>query len=173
VPPRGPDPDRDELPSKSARKRAALDLQSLGEALIELSPSQLDALDLPERLHDAIVAARSIVSRGARVRQRQLIGKLMRTVDPEPIRAVLARRRDADRARLRDERHIELWRERLLSDDPRAWSELAGSHPQAIDELRSLAGQARAERASARPPAAARRLFRRLREVLDHGTGVD
>jgi len=171
---RGDDPEDEERTSKSARKRAALDLQSLGEALIELPPPELAALDLPERLHDAIVAARSIASRGARVRQRQFIGKLMRTVDPEPIRAALARRRESDRERLRDERHVEHWRDRLLSDDPHAWSELAASHPQVpLDELRSLARQARAERDSARPPAAARRLFRRLREVLDRAPGDD
>ena len=165
------DHDPTEPPSKSARKREALDLQTLGEALIELPPAELDALDLPETLHDAIVAARDISSRGARVRQRQLIGKLMRRIDAEPIRAALARRRDADRARLHRERHIESWRDRLLTDEPAAWEELRASHPQTpVDELRSLVRQARAERDSARPPAAARKLFRRLRELLDPGT---
>src|SRR5688572_6396206 len=167
---RPPDDDPDEAPSKSARKREALDLQSLGEALIELPPAELDALDLPETLHDAIVAARDITSRGAGVRQRQFIGKLMRKVDTEPIRAALERRRDADRARLRSERHIEQWRDRLLTDDAAVWQELQSSHLDApVDELRSLVRQARAERDSARPPAAARRLFRRLRELLDPG----
>jgi ribosome-associated protein len=164
------DHDPGEPPSKSARKRAALDVQSLGEALIELPPAELDALQLPEALHDAIVAARDIDSRGARVRQRQFIGKLMRQIDAEPIRAALAQRRNADRARAARERHIEAWRERLLTDDASAWSELRLSYPQApLDELRSLANQARAEHDAARPPAAARRLFRLLRDLLDPG----
>ena len=167
---RPPDHDSDEAPSKSARKREALDLQSLGEALIELPPAELDALDLPETLYDAIVAARDITSRGAGVRQRQFIGKLMRKVDAEPIRAALERRRDADRARLHSERHIEQWRDRLLTDDAAVWRELQSSHRDApVDELRSLVRQARAERDSARAPAAARRLFRRLSELLDPG----
>jgi ribosome-associated protein len=171
---RPPDRDPDEPPSKSARKREALDLQALGEALIALPPAELDALDLPETLHDAIVAARDIASRGAGVRQRQFIGKLMRKVDAEPIRAALARRRDADRARLHTERHIEQWRDRLLTDEPAAWLELQSSHPSApVDQLRSLVRQARAERDSARPPASARMLFRRLRELLDPGRSAD
>jgi ribosome-associated protein len=160
--------DRDpaEPPSKSARKRAALDLQALGEALVGLPPAELDALGLPEGLHDAIVAARDLTSRGALARQRQLIGKLMRSVDAEPIRAALARRGDADRARLNAERRLTRWRDRLLADEPGAWTELASTQPQAlIEELRALARQARAERDAARPPAAARRLFRRLREL--------
>lgn len=169
------DPDPTEPPSKSARKRAALDLQALGEALIDLPPAELDALALPEALHDAIVAARDLRSRGALARQRQLIGKLMRRVDPEPIRAALARRGDADRARLHAEHRLARWRDRLLADDPDAWAELAASQSQAhIAELRTLAQQARAEIAAARPPAAARRLFRRLRElaVADAGSAA-
>jgi ribosome-associated protein len=169
-----PEHDAQDPPSKSARKREALDLQSLGEALIELPPAELEALGLPETLHGAIVAARDISSRGARVRQRQFIGKLMREVDAGPIRAALARRRDADRARLRGERHIEQWRDRLLTDDAAAWRELQTAHPKApVDRLRSLVRQARAERDSARPPAAARALFRQLRELLDTDRGVD
>jgi ribosome-associated protein len=168
------DHDPDEPPSKGARKRAALDLQALGEALIDLPPAELDALRLPETLHEAIVAARGIASRGALLRQRQYIGKLMRKVDAEPIRAALAQRRNADRARATRERHIEQWRDRLLENDPVAWSQLATSHANApLEELRALVRQARAERDSARPPAAARRLFRRLRALLEPGADAD
>jgi ribosome-associated protein len=167
------DADPAEPPSRSARKREALDLQALGEALVELPPAELDAFELPETLHDAIVAARGITSHGAGARQRQFIGKLMRKIDVEPIRAALARRREFDRVRIRYERHIEQWRDRLLADDPAAWAELAAAHPQAaLDELRSLARQARAERNASRPPAAARKLFRQLREILGDAAGA-
>ena len=161
------DEDPADPPSKSARKREALDLQALGEALIDLPAAELDALGLPETLHDAIVAARGLTSRGAAVRQRQYIGKLMRKVDAEPIRAALAQRLESDRVRIQRERHIEQWRERLLADDAAAWSELQAVHPLApVEELRSLVRQARAEHDASRAPAAARKLFRRLREIL-------
>ena len=59
-------------------------------------------------------------------------------------------------------------RERLIADEPAAWTELAAQiDPAGLQQLRSLARQARAEQASARPPAAARQLFRRLREALE------
>ncbi|HXO14936.1 MAG TPA: ribosome biogenesis factor YjgA, partial [Steroidobacteraceae bacterium] len=80
-------------PSKSARKRAALAAQELGEALVRLREAELDALQLPEALSEAIRAARRISSRAAAARQRQYIGKLMRGVDVEPIRAALAAHR--------------------------------------------------------------------------------
>lgn len=82
-------------PSKSARKREALAAQRLGEELIELKDSDLDALDLPERLADAIREARGIKSRGAGARQRQYIGRLMRDIDVDVVRRALEARRDA------------------------------------------------------------------------------
>jgi 5-(carboxyamino)imidazole ribonucleotide mutase len=80
----------EDRPSKSARKREALAAQKLGEELILLRDAELDALELPERLSEAIRQARRIRSRAAGARQRQYIGKLMREIDLEPILAALA-----------------------------------------------------------------------------------
>jgi ribosome-associated protein len=78
-------------PSKSARKREFLALQKLGEDLIELKESDLRSMGLEEDLLAAVLDARKIKSRGALRRQKQYIGKIMRHVDPEPIRAAMAR----------------------------------------------------------------------------------
>jgi ribosome-associated protein len=156
-----------ERPSKSERKRHSLELQSLGEALIELPPAELDELELPEALHDAIVAARTITSRGAMVRQRQYIGKLMRHVDAEPIRATLERRRVLKSARTREHHLVEQWRDRVLAEGEPALAALQEQYPDTdLREFRSLLRQAQAERESGRPSAAARRIFQRLRELL-------
>jgi len=80
----------EDRPSKSARKREALTAQKLGEELILLRDADLDALELPEPLSEAIREARRIRSRAAGARQRQYIGKLMREIDLEPILAALA-----------------------------------------------------------------------------------
>ena len=77
-------------PSKSAKKREYLALQKLGEELISLKESDLEQLDLDEDLLEAVQEARTIKSHGALRRQKQYIGKLMRHVDPEPIREGLA-----------------------------------------------------------------------------------
>jgi ribosome-associated protein len=156
-----------EPPSKSELKRRSRDLQDLGDALVELSAGELDALSLPEDVRDAIDAAREITSHGARLRQRLYIGKLLRRIDTDPLVAALEQKGAVDRARLRNERQIEDWRDRLLAAEPAAWDELTQAHPDAdLAELRALANQARAERGSGRPPAAARQLFRRLRNLL-------
>jgi 5-(carboxyamino)imidazole ribonucleotide mutase len=84
----------EDKPSKSARKREALAAQRLGEELVLLKDADLIALELPERLTEAIQQARHIRSRSGGARQRQYIGKLMREIDPEPILAALAARSD-------------------------------------------------------------------------------
>jgi ribosome-associated protein len=154
-------------PSKSELKRQSRDLQDLGWELVELPLAELEALDLPEDLREAVMAGRRITSHGARVRQRLYIGKVLRHVDVEPIRQSLARRAETDRQRVQREHVIEQWRERLLADEPAAWTELAAIvGPEGLQPLRALARQARVESLGARPPAAARQLFRRLREML-------
>jgi len=162
----------DEPPSKSELKRQSRDLQDLGQALVDLPAAEFDALPVPEDLRDAIVAARRITSHGARVRQRLYIGKLLRNIDPEPIREALANRAEVDRQRVRREHAIEAWRDRLLADEPAAWTELVALvGADNLPQLRSLVRQARAERDAARAPSAARQLFRRLRDLLSVAPG--
>ena len=156
-------------PSKSARKRAALAAQQLGEALVRLREAELEALQLPEALSEAIRAARDITSRAAAARQRQYIGKLMRAVELEPIRAALAAH--SARAARETERfkRVSLWRERLIAEGAPALAELARWRPD-IDrgqwEQRVSAAQAERARAAG-AGAAARELFRALRALFD------
>ena len=156
-----------ERPSKSARKRAAHAAQELGETLIRLRPAQLEALKLPEVLAEAIRAARSINSRAAGARQRQYIGKLMREVDPEPIRAALAARSALDAQATERFKRIENWRERLIAEGEPALAELAQWRPD-IDRalLARLVSSARNERAGEHTGTAARELFRALRALF-------
>ena len=82
-------------PSKTQRKRDAHALQALGVQLVALSMTQLVRLDLPEPLHEAVLAVQRMRAHGARTRHLQYIGKLMRQLEPTAlsrIRAVLAPR---------------------------------------------------------------------------------
>ena len=155
----------DEVPSKTRKKQAMQELQALGEALAALPDSSLASFSLPDSLAEAITEARRITSRGGRRRQLQFIGRLMRDLDPAPIRAELERiegRSAADAARLR---RLEQLRLRLLEDDE-ALTEFAREHPAAdLQALRALIRNARREQKEGRPPRAFRELFRVLREA--------
>ena len=77
----------DELVSKTRRKREMLELQSLGAALVGLPESQISGMKLETRLLQAVLEAKRIKSHEAKRRQLQYIGRLMREVDAQPIRA--------------------------------------------------------------------------------------
>ena len=156
-----------ERPSKGALKRQAAELQELGEALIDMPDDVLEQLPLPEILRDALLNARRFTSHGARLRQRQYIGKLMRKVDAEPIRAAIEARRRAERVAARQFRRIELWRDRLIGAPEDALADLAQELP-AVDaqRVRSLAAQAAEELRHGRAPRASRLLFQYLRDLM-------
>lgn len=80
----------DEKPSKTQRKREMHELQTLGEGLVALEADQIARLPVDERLVDALLQARAIRSREGRRRQLQFIGRLMRDVDADALRAALA-----------------------------------------------------------------------------------
>ena len=86
-----PAPTAPELPSKTQRKHMMHALQNLGTELVLLDPPKLAKLDLPETLIDAIALARRLTRHEAKRRQMQYIGRLMRDVDPEPLREALVR----------------------------------------------------------------------------------
>ena len=152
--------------SKTRRKQEMHALQALGVALVELPEAQLAAMQLPDELAQAVREARSIASHEARRRQLQYIGRLMRDLDPEPIRARLQDIEGSSAAATARHRRTEQWRARLLEDDA-ALTEFAREHPGAdLQTLRTLIRNARKEQKEGRPPRAFRDLYRVLREAV-------
>jgi ribosome-associated protein len=160
--------DEYERPSKSERKRRSDDLQSLGEALIGLPEAELEALPLPDNLRDAVMLARRITAHGGLYRQKQYIGKLMRKIDAEPIRAALDAKRDRERVDSLRFRRIEQWRDRLLMEGAPAIRSFCAEVPE-VDAatLERLIERARREQQSGATHAT-RELFRVLREALEN-----
>jgi ribosome-associated protein len=163
--------DFDDRPSKSERKRAAHAAQDLGESLIGLRDSELTALNLPERLVDAVREARRIPSRAGGARQRQYIGKLMRDIDLEPVRAALAARGEQSAREAERFKRLESWREKLLTGGSEALEELETWRP-GLDraEWLRLIEAAQSERDRGGSNAAGRELFRGLRALFERET---
>lgn len=156
----------DEEPlSKTKKKQMMTELQGLGAELVALSRQRLAAMQLPEALADAVLSAQRITAHEGRRRQMQYIGRLMREVDPAPIRERLDAWRGLSRTEIARQHALERWRERLIEDDA-ALTEFAGKHPGAdMQVLRGLIRNARKESAEDKPPRAFRELFRVIRET--------
>src|ERR1700726_4124515 len=153
--------------SKSARKREAATLQELGVQLSALPDQEIKALGLPDNLFTALRDLRRLPSHGAQVRQRQYICKLMRTIDPEPVLAKLAERKQRHDVEIRHFQQIERWRDRLLSEPAIALDELLQEYPDADRAaLIRLLEKAEKERLEQRSPVGARELFAFLRQLL-------
>src|SRR5688572_32609069 len=141
------------------------ELQALGTALAQLSDAQLEIIEIPEKLREALLEAKRIKSHEAKRRQMQYIGRLMRDVDPAPIRSRLAELEGHSAQATARHRRLEAWRERLLDDDE-ALTASAAEHPGAdMQVLRTLIRNARKEAASGKPPRAYRELFRVLKQI--------
>jgi ribosome-associated protein len=158
-----------EKPSKSALKREMTELQVLGAELVGLSRDQLRKLDLPEPLLEAVRDAQRFTQHGAHRRQLQFIGKLMRTLDPVPIRAALDEIKGLSAAATARMHAVEHLRTCFLEDE-RVITEIAADYPQAdLQHLRQLRRNALKEQQQAKPPRAFRELYRVLRELQSAG----
>jgi ribosome-associated protein len=139
-------------------------LQTLGAKLVALPESQLAEMPMDEKLRDAVLAARRIRSHEGKRRQMQYIGKLMRNVDPEPLRERLDAIDGHSARAAAQHRRLEGWRERLLADDG-ALTAFAAEYPDAdIQAIRTLIRNTRKEQKEAKPPRAYRELFRLIKE---------
>jgi ribosome-associated protein len=156
----------DTRPSKTQQKKLMLSLQELGAELVALNDTQLASMALPEALRDAVLAAKRMSKFEARRRQLQYIGKLMRAVDPEPIRARLDGWKANSREQTARLHRIERWRERLIADD-QALGEFIAAYPNVdAQQLRALVRNTQRDRLENRPPKHYRVLFHLIRDAL-------
>ncbi len=161
--------DGDEAASKTQRKKEMLALQVLGEHLANLHVTQLEKCQLPSVLGNAIDEYKRIPNRrGAKKRQLQFIGKLMRDIDVEPIQRVLDEEGQQVVLDKRRFQRIEALRDQLLTGDQKCLNELIHTCPDLdIQYLRQLIRQSIKETHEGKPPMASRKLFTFLRELPD------
>ncbi len=169
---RGRDPDSGEFysPSRSERRREALDVLKLAEQLTSLSRAQLARLPVPEAALAHVHEAQRITAHGARKRQVGFLAKQLRREDDadlEALREALIASGEGAKREALELHRIERWRDRLLAEGAPAIATLAAEHPAAdATRLSVLVDGARRERAEKRPPHAYRALFDALRLLL-------
>ncbi|MGD8525936.1 MAG: ribosome biogenesis factor YjgA [Thioalkalispiraceae bacterium] len=153
--------------SKSQVKRECHALQELGEAMTRLESSALDKIPLDDNIRDAIIAARKMKKGGALKRQIQYIGKLLRKVDDEPIRAAYEKATNPYREDIKLLHKLENWRDRLLAEGDEALGDLVNELPQVDRQhLRQLIRQAKKERLNNKPPKSSREIFQYLKQLV-------
>jgi len=159
--------EEDSLPlSKTQRKHAMEELQSLGEELVALPADRVRKLDIPDDLREAVATAQRMPRQDeAKRRQMQYIGRLMRKVETEPIRTALADARGESASETARLHRLERLRNELLADE-KILQEIATLYP-AIDlqHLRSLRRAALKDQEQNKPPRNFRAIFQLLKEA--------
>jgi len=152
--------------SKSERKRRSTALQDIGARLVKLSREQLARIEMPDELREAVLECRRFTKHEAIRRQLQFIGKLMRDIDPEPLREQLSALEAPSRRQTALFHVAEKWRDELLAD-PQALDRFAKEFPAAdASRLQALVEAARAERNKQASPRHARELFHAVNAVV-------
>jgi ribosome-associated protein len=155
-------PERD---SKSQRKKQMLALQKIGEAIVDLSTTELAQIPLEGSLADAVAHARACKTHEARRRQMQFIGKLMRHVDIEPIAAALEKVQLKGQLSKAKFHQVERWRDRLIAGKDEVVQEFLQKFPAgSSQQLRQLIRNTQKEKKLAGADTA---LFRYLRDVIE------
>ncbi|MEY2633551.1 MAG: hypothetical protein RIR00_2205 [Pseudomonadota bacterium] len=155
-------------PSKTRRKAEMHELQELGEALVGLSVGQMKKIELQENLYEAVRDYQRFPSHEAKRRQLQYIGKLMRGIDPEPIRAGLALLRGESSEEIAKLHQLERLRSELLADE-KTLERIVATWPRAdLTLLRQLRRNALKEQELGKPPRNFRQIFQTLKELSEH-----
>ncbi|WP_147194583.1 ribosome biogenesis factor YjgA [Pantoea sp. CCBC3-3-1] len=153
--------------SKSEIKRDAEELKRLGAELVELSKNSLDKIPLDDDLRAAIELAQKIKKEGRR-RQLQLIGKMLRSREEDPIRQALDKLKNRHNQQVALFHKLEVLRDRLIETGDDAMPDVLALYPDADrQQLRQMIRNAQKEKATNKPPKASRQIFQYLRELAE------
>lgn len=153
--------------SKSEIKRDAEELKRLGAELVALGKNALDKIPLDADLRDAIELAQRIKMEGRR-RQLQLIGKMLRQREVDPIRQALDKLKNRHNQQVVLFHKLEQLRDRLIVEGDDAIAEVLNLWPDADrQQLRSLVRNAKKKEGN-KPPKSARQIFQYLRELSEN-----
>lgn len=152
--------------SKTQIKDEMRDLQKLGEALLDLPLSVYQTFPIPEELNSALELARKINSHGAMRRQMQFIGKIMRTIDAQPLQEAYDEWLTGNKKLAREHQHLEDLRDELINGDKQALENIITKHTNCdIQQLRQLIRLAQQEKSLNKPPKNYRKLFQFLKDL--------
>ncbi|KAB8306495.1 MULTISPECIES: ribosome biogenesis factor YjgA [Rahnella] len=153
--------------SKSEIKRDAEALKDLGAEMVDLGNNSLDKLPLDEDLRAAINLAQKIKKEGRR-RQMQLIGKMLRSRDVEPIQTALDKLKNRHNQQVSLFHKLEMLRDRLVEEGDDVIPSVLVLYPEADrQQLRALIRNAQKEKATNKPPKSYRQIFQYLRELAE------
>ncbi len=155
--------------SKSQLKRDSKDLQNLGKKLASFNPEQLAKVPLNDKLIDAVALAQKLSNkRGALKRHFQFIGKILRSIDVEPIVDAVNAIEDTDNSSKLIFKTMEYWRDKIVADGDPAIDECCEQHDNMDrQKLRQLSRNLKQAPTDEKKTRFARQIFKEIQAVLN------
>lgn len=151
--------------SKTQIKQELLAIKELGRQLIELPPTDLKKIDMPEDIMDAVLAAQSM-KKIALKRQIGYVGGLLADADYESIEQQVAQLKLPHQGNVKAFHQLEEWRDRLIANDNAVFGELMAEFDDFdMQHVRQLVRNAANEAKNNKPPKSARQLFKYLQDL--------
>ncbi|MCY1435162.1 hypothetical protein D3C76_1298490 [compost metagenome] len=159
--------------SKTQIKRELHALQDLGERLTTFKADVLERLPLTDPLRRALADAPKHKANVARKRHLQYIGKLMRDQDVDAITTLIDQLDSSTREYNERFHALERWRDRLIGGGDEVLASFFAEYPDSDRQhLLQLIRHAQHEAAHNKPPAAARKIFKYIRELDELKRGL-
>lgn len=156
--------DRSERQKARAQQRRQGDRSAqLAATLMKLTDVAFARIKFDDEVREAVARARAVTSQQARRRAERALAGDLRRFDLAEVAELIANA-EANRVDVRQFQLVERWRARLIDEGDAAIAEFPA---EVDDDLRRKIAAAKSERATGRPPGAARALFRRVAELLE------
>lgn len=161
-------------PNKTQIKKEIAALFALGETMSKLSTPQLNSLELPEKIHNAVNEVSGMPHTGARKRLLKYIAGQLHKIDVTAIQEKLARIQNKSAHSVREHHILEHWRDRLINGGNEALTELVDERPAAdLQQIRQLLRNIKKEADTHTPPKSSRLLYRYLKGLFQFVADAD
>jgi len=163
------DDDQDWI-SKSQLKRDSKELQMLGKKLSSFNAEQLAKVPLNDKMLDAIELAHKLShKRGALKRHFQFIGKILRSIDVEPILEAVESIEDKDNSNKLIFKKMEYWRDKIVAEGDPAINECCEENENMDrQKLRQLSRNHKQAPTEQKKTRFARQIFKEIQASLTH-----
>ncbi|MGD2118826.1 MAG: ribosome biogenesis factor YjgA [Chromatiales bacterium] len=159
------DDEADEIVSKSQLKRDMQAIVDLAGQLLDFPQEKIAACGISDKALQALQEARPMKASGAKKRQLKYVAKLLKNEDITALQRLVEQSKSVHLAEQRRFHELEKWRDRLIEQGDTAIEPLLEVMPDINrQQLRQLIRTAQKELQQQKAPAAARKLFKYLRE---------
>ena len=156
----------DDFKSKTSLKNEAKDIYAFGKILVGLTDKQINQIELPENVHEAIKELKKLKKNSAQKRQSLYLAKLLRAIDLSGAQRFVDQLRFESQTEVKKFHKAENWRDKLVDDVSNLTDFINLFHGIDITKLRKLILNSQKEIKKGNSKKFQKELFRFIKDTL-------